>query len=153
MSMNVGSSSRNTGGRRKQTPDINVTPLVDVMLVLLVIFMITIQAAKDQIPMELPQAAGKPEKQDKQPMEVNIDEHGKIHAAGKSMEIAEAEAELPKMLEGHENEAITLNAHRKLPYETVVKVIAAIRGAGVETLNISVDGSGNSGAPAAGKSK
>ena len=46
------------GGRKTTTPEINVTPLVDVMLVLLVIFMITIQAAKESIPLELPEAAG-----------------------------------------------------------------------------------------------
>ena len=128
-------------GKSNQKPEINVTPLVDVMLVLLVIFMITIQAAKESIPMELPEAKGNPQ-DDKGAMEINLDADGRVHAGSQVMELNEIENEFPRLLHGREKEVLTLNAHRKLTYDKVVKVIAAIRAAGVETINISVDGAG-----------
>jgi biopolymer transport protein ExbD len=129
-------------GRKTQTPEINVTPLVDVMLVLLVIFMITIQAAKESIPMELPEAHGSAIDPDKNPVEIHLDADGRVHANGRVMELAEAEEEIPRMLKGSEKLSYSLNAHRKLPYEQVVKLISALRTAGVETIMVSVDSAG-----------
>jgi len=63
------------------------------------------------------------------------------------MELSEAEEELPRMLQGKEKQAYSLNAHRKLPYEQVVKLISAIRAAGVETINVTVDTAGPKGGP------
>ena len=128
-------------GKSNQKPEINVTPLVDVMLVLLVIFMITIQAAKESIPMELPEAKGNPQ-DDKGGMEISLDADGRVHAGSSVLELTEIDEEFPRLLHGREKEVLTLNAHRKLTYDKVVKVIAAIRSAGVETINISVDGAG-----------
>ncbi len=140
--MSMGVSGPKSGAKSNQKPEINVTPLVDVMLVLLVIFMITIQAAKESIPMELPEARGNPEDGSKNAMEINLDADGRVHAGNQVLELNDVESEFPRLLHGREKEILTLNAHRKLPYEKVVKVIAAIRSAGVETINISVDGAG-----------
>ena len=139
--MSMGVSGPRSGAKSNQKPEINVTPLVDVMLELLVIFMITIQAAKESIPMELPEAKGNADDQ-KNAMEINLDADGRVHAGTQVMELNEVENEFPRLLHGREKEVLTLNAHRKLSYEKVVKVIAAIRSAGVETINISVDGAG-----------
>ena len=141
MSMGVNTPSK-SGGRKRQTPEINVTPLVDVMLVLLVIFMITVQAVKESIPMELPEAQGKPDDPNKTPFEVNVDEGGRVHSGGRTLDMVDVDTELPHILEGHDKEGVTLNAHRKIPFETIVKVIAAIRAAGIESINISVDSGG-----------
>ncbi|HYG76017.1 MAG TPA: biopolymer transporter ExbD [Planctomycetota bacterium] len=135
------------GGKKTQTPEINVTPLVDVMLVLLVIFMITIQAARESIPLELPEAHGIADDGSKTPVEIHLDSEGRVHANGRVMELAEAEEELPRMLKGNEKQTYALNAHRKLPYEKVIKLISAIRGAGIETVLVTVDGAGPSGGP------
>jgi biopolymer transport protein ExbD len=144
MSMGVKKAS---GGRKTHSPDINVTPLVDVMLVLLVIFMITVQAARESIPLELPEANGIADDGSKTPVEINLDSEGRVHVSGRVMELAEAEEELPRMLKGTEKQAYSLNAHRKLPYEKVVKLISAIRSAGIETVNVTVDTAGPPGGP------
>jgi biopolymer transport protein TolR len=129
-------------GRKRRRPmaDINVTPLVDVMLVLLVIFMITAPALKDGVDIELPRAHGsgtgsKPAT----PMTVSIDPEGRVHVGGEMLEPAQIHTELPKLLKGHEKETITLKAHRKLPYEQVVRVISELRNAGVSALSIAWD--------------
>jgi len=144
MSMGVKKSG---GGKKSHSPEINVTPLVDVMLVLLVIFMITVQAARETIPLELPEANGTADDGSKTPIEISLDTEGRVHISGRVMELAEAEEELPRMLKGTEKQAYSLNAHRKLPYEQVIKLVSAIRSAGVETINVTVDTAGPPGGP------
>jgi biopolymer transport protein TolR len=129
-------------GRKRRLPmaDINVTPMVDVMLVLLVIFMITAPALKDGIDVDLPKtqgggSGGKPAT----PMTVVIDAEGKVHVANTTLDPAQVAAELPKLLKGHEKESVTLKAHRKLHYDAVVKVIAVMRASGVSGISIAVD--------------
>ena len=133
-----------TGGgkrkRRQAMADINVTPLVDVMLVLLVIFMITAPALKESIDVDLPRVGGGTAgTRSLPPFAIVIDAEGRVHANGTTMQLSEVPVELPKVLKGHSKEALTLKAHRKLPYDTVVKVIATIRAAGVTGINIAVD--------------
>jgi biopolymer transport protein ExbD len=137
MSMSLGGSRK---GKKRQTPDINVTPLVDVMLVLLIIFMITVQATRETIPIELPQAPGSPEDQAKAGNEIAINENSKVQYSGRVLDLQQVPSELPRMLKGKEKDAFTLSAHKKLPYEVVVKVIAAIRTAGIETVYVAVEG-------------
>ncbi len=142
MSMSVSAGPAKKGKKKfhAPTPEINVTPLVDVMLVLLIIFMITVQAAKDSIPVELPDAVGTPEAGDKTPLEVTLDARGDIHIGNQTFGLEVVEQELPRLLKGHEKQGVTLSAHKKMPYESVVKVVSAIREAGVETVNLAVEG-------------
>ena len=130
-------------GKRRQSADINVTPLVDVMLVLLVIFMITAQASKSGIDVELPRAEGTAQAADdtaeKASLEVIVDESGRATLSGHTVEVSRLKHDLPPLLKGHEKETLTLKAHRKLPYDSVIKVVAAIRAAGVETVQIAVE--------------
>ena len=142
MSMSINAGPGKKRGRKfsAPSPEINVTPLVDVMLVLLIIFMITVQAAKDSIPVELPDAPGTPDAGDKTPLEITLDARSEIHISGKTIGLELVDSELPRLLKGHEKQSVTLSAHKRLPYESVVKVVAAIRDAGIETVNLSVDG-------------
>jgi len=141
MSLNAGPSKGRGRRRQLQPPEINVTPLVDVMLVLLVIFMITIQAAKDSIPMELPEAKGVADSSEKAAIEVSVDALSIVHVGSdKVFNLALVDSELPRALSGHEKQPINLSADKKLPYEIVVKVVNAIRQAGIETVNLSVQG-------------
>ena len=143
MGMSLGAAKgRGKGKRRGRPPEINVTPLVDVMLVLLVIFMITIQAAKDSIPMDLPQAEGDVASKDgdKTVTEVSIDEYSYFHIGNNRIDMSLGASEMPKLLRGKEKDPLTLSAHKKLSYDTIVKVVSAIRAAGVETINLAVEG-------------
>lgn len=80
--------------------DINVTPLVDVMLVLLIVFMITMPVLTHSIPLELPTASEQANKQDKQPkdpLRLTIDANGGYYVGGDSaskVEIGEVESRL-----------------------------------------------------------
>src|ERR1700712_3947597 len=66
-------------GRRAPMADINVTPLVDVMLVLLIIFMVTAPLLTAGVPVDLPDSRAKPLDQDQQPVQISIERDGKMH--------------------------------------------------------------------------
>src|SRR5436190_11602426 len=81
MAMNMGASSGGGGrrGRRKAVmAEINVTPMVDVMLVLLIIFMVSAPLLTVGVPLDLPQTQAKSLEQDKTPLQLSVDVRGKI---------------------------------------------------------------------------
>src|SRR5437016_12974729 len=82
MAMNVAGSSGSGGGRRgRRKPvvaEINVTPMVDVMLVLLIIFMVSAPLLTVGVPLDLPQTQAKSLEQDKTPLQLSVDIRGKI---------------------------------------------------------------------------
>ncbi|HLX64410.1 MAG TPA: biopolymer transporter ExbD [Planctomycetota bacterium] len=131
------------GGRRRPMAEINMTPLVDVMLVLLVIFMITAPALDKQgVDVNLPKADGTKAGQGKQvlPFSLTIDTLGRVYVAGKRIETADVSTQLPLLLKGREKEILTINGDRALPYEVVMKVVSVVRRAGVEKINLAVAG-------------
>ena len=141
--MGMGAVPAGKGKRRRTSSDINVTPLVDVMLVLLVIFMITAQASKSAIDIELPQAEGTSsaaaDENSEKPLEVTVDASSRINVGGNVLELARIKQDLAPYLKGHEKETLILKADRAIPYESVIKVVAAIRAAGIETVQIAVE--------------
>src|SRR4051794_19879010 len=71
--------SERSRGRRSPMAEINVTPLVDVMLVLLIIFMVTAPLLTAGVPVELPESRAKPLEQDVKPIQISIDNNGQIY--------------------------------------------------------------------------
>src|SRR5689334_15432167 len=71
--------SQRSRGRRAPMADINVTPLVDVMLVLLIIFMVTAPLLTAGVPVNLPDSRAKPLDQDQKPVQISMEADGKIH--------------------------------------------------------------------------
>ncbi|HFC6456771.1 TPA: ExbD/TolR family protein [Neisseria meningitidis] len=117
--------------------DINVTPLVDVMLVLLIVFMITMPVLTHSIPLELPTASEQTNKQDKQPKDplcLTIDANGGYYVGGDSaskVEIGEVESRLKAAKEQNENVIVAIAADKAVEYDYVNKALEAARQAGI----------------------
>lgn len=114
--------------------DINVTPLVDVMLVLLIVFMITMPVMTHSVPLELPTAseAQKPEAQPKDPIRISINADGKYHLAeGSALEFKELESRLKQIGTENKDAVIAIAADKNVPFERVEDALSAVRDAGL----------------------
>ncbi|HEX8418447.1 MAG TPA: protein TolR [Sphingomonas sp.] len=132
MSMNL--PSQRGRGRRAPMADINVTPLVDVMLVLLIIFMVTAPLLTAGVPVNLPDSRAKALDQDQKPVQISLDEAGKLFVDDKEV----GEAALPGELEriaalqaGGEPPQVFLRADRGLDYGRVMRVMGELNRAGL----------------------
>ena len=134
--MNLPSSRR---GRRAPMADINVTPLVDVMLVLLIIFMVTAPLLTAGVPVNLPDARAKALDQDQQPVQLSIDREGKLFLGDEEV----ADAALAGRLEsiaaaarGAEPPQVYLRADRALDYGRVMRVMGELNRAGLNRVSL-----------------
>ena len=131
MAMNLPSNRK---GRRAPMAEINVTPLVDVMLVLLIIFMVTAPLLTAGVPVNLPDARAKALDQDQEPVQLSIDRTGKLFLGDEEI----ADAALAGRLEqvaaaarGAEPPQIYLRADRGLDYGRVMRVMGELNRAGL----------------------
>ncbi len=123
--------------RRGGFADINVTPLVDVMLVLLIVFMVTAPLLSTSLRIELPevQASNQPIKDAK--LVVSIDKNEKIFfGEQEAPNIEEVLRNNPRVQSEHE---LYIRADREARYRVVARAVAAARAAGVTSLNLLVD--------------
>jgi biopolymer transport protein TolR len=138
MAMNMAGSSG--GGRRRgRKPvmaEINVTPMVDVMLVLLIIFMVSAPLLMVGVPLDLPQTTAKSLEQDKTPLQLSVDIKGKIFINDTEVSMAELVPKLKAITEarGGMEERIYMRADKKADYGTVAKVMGQLSGAGFKRL-------------------
>ncbi len=117
--------------RRQALSEINVTPFVDVMLVLLIIFMVTAPLLQQGIDINLPQAKGK-EMAPTERIIVTIKKSGKIYLNKSSLTLKELTAKLSKS----KNKEVYLKADKDVPYGNVVTVMGELRGIGIEKLGM-----------------
>ncbi|MCI5165352.1 MAG: protein TolR [Candidatus Electrothrix sp. GM3_4] len=125
-------------GRKGLVEEINVTPLVDVMLVLLIIFMVTAPMMIQGVDVDLPKTTSRALRQQEEPLMVQIDEEGIIYL-GKDktrVSLALVRHELEKMPQEIKKESVYLRADEKVPYGLVVQVMAQIKQAGFEKLGM-----------------
>jgi biopolymer transport protein TolR len=148
----AGGRRRGRGGRRAPMADINVTPLVDVMLVLLIIFMITAPLLASAVPIDLPESRAKPvETEEQEPVQLSINGDDTIYIGDQVV----AEAELPARLDAiaRENKGkdkprqIMLRADKTLDYGRVMRVMGELNRAGLTRIALVTTGSDD--APAA----
>ncbi|MFN4097004.1 MAG: protein TolR [Sphingomonas sp.] len=131
-------------GRRAPMADINVTPLVDVMLVLLIIFMVTAPLLTAGVPVNLPESRAKPLEQDEKPIQISIDEKGTIFLDDSEV----AEAQLPALLgeiasaRGEEKPQVFLRADTRLDYGKVMGVMGELNRAGLNKVSLVTTGEG-----------
>jgi biopolymer transport protein TolR len=139
--MGMGSGPRRGHGRRRAPmAEINVTPLVDVMLVLLIIFMVTAPLLTAGVPVNLPDTRAKPIEQDQKPVQIAVDQAGKVY-----VDDAETpDAQLPAALEGIAKRTdgegkppqIFLRADEALGYGKVMKVMGELNRAGLNRVSL-----------------
>lgn len=117
--------------------EINVTPLVDVMLVLLIIFMITAPMLTQGLTVQLPPAEGKSfELANDQPAKITITREGAVYVDGDNAGSADLEATLAPLLRARKVKRATLEADRAVPYGRVVAVLDVMSRSGVEQLGM-----------------
>jgi biopolymer transport protein ExbD len=116
--------------------DINVTPLVDVMLVLLVIFMVVTPLLKQQLPVELPLAAHSLEAQDTSQVTLVAAADGTLSLNERPIAAESLDAALHNLYAERLDKTIFLEADRSLPYSRVVDLMDACRAAGVERIGV-----------------
>ncbi len=116
--------------------DINVTPFVDVMLVLLIIFMVTAPMMMEGVNVSLPEATSKPLVSDKKPLIVNIDSENSIFINDFKITVDGLGEKLNKSLNGRKDREVYLKADKDISYGMVVRVMSEIKGAGVEKLGM-----------------
>ena len=129
MAMNL--PSHRGRGRRAPLAEINVTPLVDVMLVLLIIFMVTAPLMTAGVPVNLPDSRAKPVDQDQKPVQIALDEAGRLFVDDKPVADAELPATLEKLAVANKERQVFLRADRKLAYAEVIRVLGELNRAGL----------------------
>jgi len=116
--------------------EINVTPMVDVMLVLLIIFMVSAPLLTVGVPLDLPQTQAKSLEQDKTPLQLSVDTRGKVFINDTEVAMADLIPKLKAITEarGGMDERIYMRADKKADYGTVAKVMGQLSGAGFKRL-------------------
>ena len=116
--------------------DINVTPFVDVMLVLLIIFMVTAPMMVQGVDVALPEATSKPLEAETEPLIITIDKSNAIYINDYEVSLGFLQEKLVKVLEGRADKEVYFRADKDIAYGIVVQVMAEIKGAGVEKLGM-----------------
>jgi biopolymer transport protein TolR len=126
-----------TGGSRDDfMSDINVTPFVDVMLVLLIIFMVTAPMMMQGVDVSLPEATSEPLETEEDNLIITIDKNNLIYISDYQVTVEFLREKLIKILEGRRNREVFLKADRDISYGTVVQVMSELKGAGVDKLGM-----------------
>ncbi len=110
--------------------DINVTSLVDVAFVLLIIFMITAPIMQGGVDVQLPRAEARP-LQPREGLVVSIDRQGRIFVDETALSFEDFRAAFPAMVTARQPSGVYLRADTRVDYGQVVRVLAAMRAAGV----------------------
>jgi biopolymer transport protein TolR len=131
-----------SGGRRRgRAPmaEINVTPLVDVMLVLLIIFMITAPLLMTGVPVNLPDSRAKALDQPKKPVQISLDGKGQIYLDDEAIQedaLAARLADIAAKQSESDPTQVFLRADRSIDYGTVMKVMGELNVAGLNHVSL-----------------
>ena len=133
--MSFGSS----GGGRRPLAEINVTPLVDVMLVLLIIFMVTAPLIQTGVKVDLPQAKTPPVNVQEETLVLSITSKQEIYLADTRIPLDQLGEKLRTNAKLQKDKEIYLHADRTLSYGVVVEVMGLARAAGVQSIGMVTD--------------
>ena len=123
-------------GKKNLMSEINVTPLVDVMLVLLIIFMVTAPMMTQGVDVDLPETTAKPLRQKDEPMIVAINKKGEIYFNKIRLDQSLLRQQLGALSKTDKDKPIFLKADKQVPYGLVVSVMADIKDSGFDKLGM-----------------
>ena len=132
-SMNIAAAGGRAQRRRRPVmSEINVTPFVDVMLVLLIVFMVSAPLLTVGVPIDLPQTKAKSLDQDKEPLALSVNEKGQVFLQNSELKMDELVPKLEAITQarGGYEERIYVRGDRKVDYGTVMRVMGRLSAAG-----------------------
>lgn len=132
----MGMSSGNSRKSRMAVSEINVTPLVDVMLVLLIMFMVATPLMQQGIEVDLPKTAASGVEATDEPFVLTISSSHKITAGKQPLSIKDLRVKLKAIFETRKNKQIYLQADRRVDYGFVAETMAEIRAAGIFNIGL-----------------
>ena len=124
---------RKRGRRRAVMSDINVTPFVDVMLVLLIVFMVSAPLLTVGVPIDLPQSQAKALQQDNEPLTVSVNVGGDVYLQKEQIKLDDLVPKLKAVIEARgakPDDLIYVRGDKKVDYGTMMRVMGRISGAG-----------------------
>ena len=141
MSVGTGGGKSSRRGRRRRAPlsEINVTPMVDVMLVLLIIFMVAAPMLTVGVPLELPQAQANALNAETQPITISVRSDGTVFLNETEVPIEDVVAQLEAIASTGYDERIFLRGDRATDYGAVMQVMARISAAGFRNIGLVTD--------------
>ena len=140
MGAGVSHSSRRGGRRRRRaTAEINVTPLVDVMLVLLIVFMVAAPLLSVGVPVELPKTDAKSLPAEQEPITITVSADGLVYIQDTEIALDALAPRLEAIATNGYDERIYLRGDEKSDYGDVIKVMARVNAAGFSNLGLVTD--------------
>jgi biopolymer transport protein TolR len=129
---------RNAGGwrRRKLASEINVTPFVDVMLVLLIVFMVAAPLMTVGVPIDLPQAKAPEIKPQTKPVAVFIDKDKRIYVGETETDLLHLARAIDDTTQGDKEERVHIRADKAVDYGMIMEVMSAISSAGYAKIGL-----------------
>ena len=142
MSLASGKGTRRRRGRggRRPMAEINVTPCVDVMLVLLIIFMVTAPLLTAGVPIQLPDSRADALPQEQQQVAISIDSDGYVYIDDNQVPVGELPQALESIPQTGEGPDVTLRADRALDYGRVMAVMGELNRAGLNRISLVTNG-------------
>lgn len=130
--MQLGNQGAGGGGRRRHRPmsEINVTPMVDVMLVLLIVFMIAAPLLTTGVAVDLPDSQARQLPQDQEPLSISVDAQGRIFLQDDEVTIQEIVPRLRAIAEVRRDDRVYLRGDRTIAYGRMAEVMGALNAAG-----------------------
>jgi biopolymer transport protein TolR len=144
--MGMSTSGAGSGGRRRRRKttyvpmaEINVTPLVDVMLVLLIVFMVAAPLLTVGVPVELPETQATPLQGDKEPLTITVDTKGVVFLQDTEIDVDELVPKLIAISKNGFNERIYVRGDRNANYGAVMRVMGMVSSAGFTRIGLVTD--------------
>ena len=122
--------------RRASLAEINVTPLVDVMLVLLIIFMITAPMLQHEVEVNLPEVTNKPRTPSEDQLVLTVTKEGSVFLNSTAYTLESLRTRLQALSQARPDQEMFLSADAEVPYGTVVQVMDAVKKAGILRLGM-----------------